>query len=348
MAESCPPLNTPSSKSHPNIKKGKIGVLLVNLGTPSELSTASVRKYLREFLSDRRVIELHPLLWAPILYGIILPFRPKKSLQAYQKIWLKNPAESPLRSYTKEQTHLLCDAFKEKENIEISYAMRYGIPSLQEKLHDLKGKGCVRIALLPLYPQYAASTTASACDEVFRVLMKMRWQPSLRICPPYYDDPIYISALKQSLLSHLHELTWKPQAILASFHGLPKNSVELGDPYFCQCQKTLRLLNESLPTGVPSIMLTFQSRFGPKEWLRPYTDKTIEKLAQEGVKNIAIITPGFAVDCLETLEEIAMQGKEIFLAHGGENFTMVPCLNASAESMLLLEHLTQKTISGWD
>lgn len=348
MTQAASNLNIASSKNHPNIKTGKIGILLVNLGTPSELSTSAVRKYLREFLSDRRVIELHPFFWKPILYGMILPFRPQKSLHAYQKIWLKNPPESPLRFYTKEQSRLLSEAFSEKENIVVSYAMRYGMPSLQEQLYDLQAKGCLRIAIMPLYPQYAASTTASACDEVFRVLMKMRWQPSLRICAPYYDDPIYIFALKQGLLSHLHGIKWKPEAILASFHGLPKNTLDLGDPYSCQCHKTLRLLNESLPASIPRIMATFQSRFGPKEWLQPYTDKTIKKLAQEGVKNLAILSPGFSVDCLETLEEIAIQGKEIFLANGGKNFTMVPCLNSSPESMQLLKHLANKTISGWD
>ncbi len=327
-------------KEHPSIPKAKIGVLLINLGTPDSTSWWDIRKYLKEFLSDQRVIEVNRVLWSIILNGIILTFRPSKTAKAYKKIWMKNKNMSPLRYYTIRQTQKLQSKIKKKEII-IDYAMRYGNPAIKKKINELKQRGCNKIIALPLYPQYAAATTATVCDEIYRSLMKLRWQPSLQIIPHYESEPLYINALKVSIEKKLKELRWKPDLIMASYHGVPKKYFEKGDPYHCYCHKTTRLLKEKSRLDIP-IMTTFQSRFGPDEWLQPYTDKTLEELPKEGKKKILVICPGFASDCVETLEEIIIEGKESFLENGGEKFDVVPCLNDSDHHIKLLEHLVKR------
>ena len=324
---------------HPNIKYGKTGILLVNLGTPNSTSWFDIRKYLQEFLSDRRVIEVNPFLWKIILNLFILNFRPSKTAKAYKKIWMKNENMSPLRYYTQMQTKKLNEKIKNKKII-IDYAMRYGDPSINSKMRNLQSEGCENIVILPLYPQYAAATTATVCDEVYRTLMKMRWQPSLQIIPHYESEPLYIEALVKSLNKKISEINWNPDLIIASYHGIPKKYFEKGDPYHCYCQKTTRLLSEKF-TSI-EIKTTFQSRFGPQEWLQPYTDKTFVSLAKEGKKNILVICPGFSSDCVETLEEILIQGKETFINCGGKNFDLVPCLNDNIDHINLLEHLINK------
>jgi protoporphyrin/coproporphyrin ferrochelatase len=329
------------AKNHPEVKFGKTGVLIINLGTPDSTGWWDIRKYLKEFLSDRRVIEVNPILWKIILNLIILNFRPHKTAHAYKQIWLKETNESPLRYYTRQQAQKLQDKFHDHDEIFLDFAMRYGNPSIASKLKELNDKGCENLIILPLYPQYAAATTATVCDEVYRSLMKMRWQPSLQIIPHYESNPLYIEALSKSITSHLKTLNWTPDVILSSYHGIPKKYFTKGDPYHCYCQKTNRLLKERHGNSIP-IELSFQSRFGPDEWLQPYTDKTIEKLAKEGKKNLLMICPGFASDCVETLEEINIQGKETFEEHGGENFSMVPCLNDNDDHINLLENLIKK------
>ena len=329
------------NKDHPDIKFGKTGLLLVNLGTPDTTKWLDIRKYLKEFLSDRRVIEVNPILWKIILNLFILNFRPSKTAKAYKEIWMKKENMSPLRYYTIMQTKKLSEKMQEK-NIIIDFAMRYGNPSIKSKMKSLQKTGCENIVILPLYPQYAAATTATVCDEVYRTLMDMRWQPSLQIIPHYESEPLYIEALKNSLEKKLSELNWKPDTIVASYHGIPKKYFEKGDPYHCYCQKTTRLLSEQFKQ-IP-IQTTFQSRFGPQEWLQPYTDKTLENLPGEGKKNVVVICPGFSSDCVETLEEISMQGKESFIKSGGLNFDVVPCLNDSDDHINLLQHLAKKFI----
>ena len=329
------------NKDHPDIKFGKTGLLLVNLGTPDSTKWLDIRKYLKEFLSDRRVIEVNPILWQIILNLFILNFRPSKTAKAYKEIWMKKENMSPLRYYTIMQTKKLSEKMQEK-NIIIDFAMRYGNPSIKSKLKSLQKSGCENIVILPLYPQYAAATTATVCDEVYRTLMDMRWQPSLQIIPHYESEPLYIEALKNSLEKKLSELNWKPDTIVASYHGIPKKYFDNGDPYHCYCQKTTRLLSEQYKQ-IP-IQTTFQSRFGPQEWLQPYTDKTLENLPAEGKKNVLVICPGFSSDCVETLEEISMQGKESFVKSGGINFDVVPCLNDNDDHINLLQHLAKKFI----
>ncbi len=329
------------SKEHPKINYGKTGVLLVNLGTPNSTSWWDIRKYLKEFLSDRRVIEVNPFLWKIILNLFILNFRPSKTAKAYKKIWMEKENISPLRYYTEMQKKKLNEKIENK-NIIIDYAMRYGSPSINSKMNNLQKEGCENIIILPLYPQYAASTTATVCDEVYRTLMKMRWQPSLQIIPHYDSEPLYIEALVKSLNKKISEINWKPDLIIASYHGIPKTYFEKGDPYHCYCQKTSRLLSEKF-TSIP-IKTTFQSRFGPQEWLQPYTDKTFESLAKEGKENLLVICPGFSSDCVETLEEILIQGKETFINFGGKNFDLVPCLNDNVDHISLFEHLINKQI----
>ena len=328
-------------KDHPDVKFGKTGLLLVNLGTPDSTNWFDIRKYLKEFLSDRRVIEVNPVLWQFILNLFILNFRPSKTAKAYREIWMKKENMSPLRYYTIMQTKKLSEKMKE-ENLNIDFAMRYGSPSIKDKMKNLKKLGCENIIILPLYPQYAAATTATVCDEVYRTLMKMRWQPSLQIIPHYESEPLYIKALKNSLEKKISELNWKPDAIVASYHGITKKYFDKGDPYHCYCQKTTRLLSEQFKK-IP-IKTTFQSRFGPQEWLKPYTDKTLESLPVEGKKNVLVICPGFSSDCVETLEEISMQGKESFIQNGGTNFDVVPCLNDNDDHINLLQHLAKKYI----
>ena len=329
------------NKDHPDVKFGKTGLLLVNLGTPNSTNWFDIRKYLKEFLSDKRVIEINPFLWKVILNLFILNFRPSKTAKAYKEIWMKKENMSPLRYYTIMQTKKLSEKMKEK-NLIIDFAMRYGSPSIKSKMKNLQELGCENIIILPLYPQYAAATTATVCDEVYRTLMNMRWQPSLQIIPHYESEPLYIEALKNSLEKKISKLNWKPDIIIASYHGIPKKYFDKGDPYHCYCQKTTRLLTEQFKQ-IP-IQTTFQSRFGPQEWLQPYTDKTLEKLPGEGKKNVLVICPGFSSDCVETLEEISMQGKESFVKSGGSNFDVVPCLNDNDDHINLLQHLVKRFI----
>jgi ferrochelatase len=326
---------------HPPIKFGKTGVLVINLGTPDSTNWFDIRKYLKEFLSDRRVIEVPPILWQIILNVFILNFRPSKTAKAYKKIWMKEENISPLLYYTREQAKKISSSLI-KENLIIDFAMRYGNPSIKSKIIKLHNEGCENLVILPLYPQYAAATTATVCDEVYRTLMKMRWQPSLKIIPHYESDPLYIDALVNSLNRKIKEISWKPDLILASYHGIPQKYFDKGDPYHCYCHKTTRLISEKFNSI--EIKTTFQSRFGPQKWLEPYTDKTLESLPGEGKKNVLTICPGFSSDCVETLEEILIEGKESFLSSGGKNFDMVPCLNDSDDHIHLLKSLIQKSI----
>ncbi len=329
------------NKDHPEVKFGKTGVLLVNLGTPDSTSWWDIRKYLKEFLSDKRVIEVNPILWQIILNLFILTFRPSKTAHAYKKIWRKETNESPLLYFTRSQTEKLKEKIGNKKII-VDFAMRYGNPSIKSKLNLLKSSGCENIIILPLYPQYAAATTATVCDEVYRSLMNMRWQPSLQIIPHYESEHLYIEALVKSIEKKIKSISWKPDLIISSYHGIPKKYFEKGDPYHCYCQKTTRLIKEKF-TQI-DIQTTFQSRFGPQEWLTPYTDKTLESLPQKGVKNLLVICPGFASDCVETLEEIDIQGRESFLRRGGKNFDLIPCLNDSADHINLFEKIVTKYI----
>ena len=326
------------SKDHPEVKHGKQGVLLVNLGTPDSLKLWDIRKYLAEFLSDKRVIELPSVLWQPILQGIILNTRPFKTRRAYAKIWRQETDESPLRYYTRRQTELLNNQIDD-DNILVTYAMRYGNPSIKKMLTHLQKAGCESIVVLPLYPQYCAATTATVCDEVFRVLMKMRWQPQVQIVPRYYDHPAYIKAIVNQLERDLERLEFKPQQVVLSYHGVPKTYLQKGDPYHCQCHVTTRLIREQWPYKDIPIETTFQSRFGPSEWLQPYTDKTLEALPTNGVYRIMMATPGFASDCVETLEEIALEGKKTFLDAKGSEFHMVSCLNDSPSHIRMIHTL---------
>ena len=297
-------------KNHPQVNFGKTGVLIINLGTPDSTSWWDIRKYLKEFLSDRRVIEVNPIIWKIILNLFILTLRPAKTAHAYKKIWRKETNESPLLYFTKKQANKLKGKL-EGEKIIVDFAMRYGNPSIKSRLNELQKKGCENLIILPLYPQYAAATTATVCDEVYRSLMKMRWQPSLQIIPHYESNPLYINALVNSVEKKLKEIDWTPDLIISSYHGIPKSYFEKGDPYHCYCHKTTRLIKESF--SKIEIQTTFQSRFGPQEWLTPYTDKTLESLPEKGIKNLLVICPGFASDCVETLEEINIQGRESFL-----------------------------------
>jgi len=327
------------NEDHPEVKFGKTGVLLINLGTPDSTSWWDIRKYLKEFLSDRRVIEVNPLIWQIILNLFILTLRPSKTAHAYKKIWMKERNESPLLFFTRNQANKL----KKKignEKVIIDFAMRYGNPSIRSKLNELKNSGCENIVILPLYPQYAAATTATVCDEVYRSLMKMRWQPSLQIIPHYESEPQYIEALINSIERKIKEISWKPDLIISSYHGIPKSYFDKGDPYHCYCHKTTRLIKEKF--NKVEIQLTFQSRFGPQEWLTPYTDKTLESLPSKGIKNLLVICPGFASDCVETLEEINIQGRESFLKNGGVNFDLIPCLNDNSDHIDLFEKLVSK------
>ena len=329
------------NSEHPKINFGKTGVLLINLGTPDSTDWLDIRNYLKEFLSDRRVIEVNPIIWKVILHLFILNLRPSKTAKAYKEIWMKNENMSPLRYYTIMQTKKLLDRISSK-NLIVDYAMRYGNPSIKSKILKLQASGCERLIILPLYPQYAAATTATVCDEVYRVLMGMRWQPSLQIIPHYESEPLYIKALANSIKLKLSKINWKPDLILASYHGIPQKYFDKGDPYHCYCHKTSRLITEELKNI--EIKTTFQSRFGPEKWLQPYTDKTLESLPKEGKKNIIVICPGFSSDCVETLEEINIQGKESFLNSGGKNFDMIPCLNDNDDHINLLEKLTKRVI----
>ncbi|MBW9065193.1 ferrochelatase [Rhizobium herbae] len=336
-----------TAPNHPPVKFGKVGVLLVNLGTPDGTDKVSMRRYLKEFLTDRRVIEWSPFFWYPILFGIVLNSRPAKVGKAYATIWNKDLNESYLRTYTRNQAELMAKSLADLPDVRVDWAMRYGQPSIRSKMEELHKDGCERILVFPLYPQYAAATTATVNDEAFKALLKMRWQPALRTAAPYHDDPVYIDALANSITSHLATLDWQPEVVLASFHGIPQSYFDKGDPYYCQCQKTARLLREKLGWPKEKLQVTFQSRFGPEEWLQPYTDKTVEKLAQQGTRRIAVINPGFVSDCLETLEEIAEQAAESFHHNGGEKFTHIPCLNDGADGMKVLETVVRRELRGW-
>jgi ferrochelatase len=333
-------------KDHPPVQWGRIGVLLVNLGTPDATDFRSMRRYLKEFLSDKRVIEDNSLLWKLVFNGIILTTRPRAKGRDYDSIWNREKDEGPLKTITRSQSDKLA-ALLGNERIVVDWAMRYGNPSIASRIAALAAQGCEKLLIVPLYPQYAAATTATVCDEAFRKLMQMRWQPTLRVAPPYHDDPVYIEAVVASLRAELAKLPFAPDVIIASYHGIPKAYFDKGDPYHCHCAKTTRLMREALGMDEGRLMMTFQSRFGRAEWLQPYTDKTVEALAGRGVKNLAVITPGFSADCLETLEEIAVENRDIFLAHGGQNFAAIPCLNDSEAGMRVIHHLVRRELQGW-
>jgi ferrochelatase len=331
----------------PAVNLSRVGVLLVNLGTPDTADAAGVRVYLKEFLSDPRVIEDQGLLWKVILNGIILPIRPRKKARDYLTIWNTEKNESPLKTITRAQSEKLAAAISDRSHVVVDWAMRYGNPSMKARIEALMAQGCDRILVVPLYPQYSAATSATVCDEAFRVLAALRAQPTLRVTPPYYNEHFYIDALASSIETHLAMLPFEPELIVASFHGMPKDYVDKGDPYRDHCIATTALLRKRLGMDETKLMLTFQSRFGRAEWLQPYTDKTIEKLAKDGVKRIAVVMPGFAADCLETLEEIAGENAEIFEHNGGEQFAAIPCLNDSEPGMDVLRQLVLRELQGW-
>jgi protoporphyrin/coproporphyrin ferrochelatase len=325
---------------------GKIGVLIVNLGTPDGTDYWSVRRYLKEFLSDRRVIETNRTLWWLILNGVVLTIRPSRTGAKYQEIWNKALDESPLRTITRAQAEKVAASLTPR-GLLVDWAMRYGTPSIASRIEALREQGCERLLIFPLYPQYSASTTASVNDKAFDALKTFRWQPAVRTVPPYPEVPVYIEALAASVREHLAGIDFEPEVIIASYHGLPKSYVEKGDPYYDQCALTTERLAAALGPLGKRLRFTFQSRFGRAEWLQPYTDNTIASLAENGTKRIAILTPGFAAACLETLEEIAGENKEIFLEHGGEQFTYIPCLNDSEAGIRVLLHLIDRELKGW-
>ncbi|URW75342.1 ferrochelatase [Sphingomonas donggukensis] len=325
---------------HPPIPPRKVGVLLINLGTPDAPDAKSVKRYLGEFLSDRRVVEIPQILWQPILRGIVLTTRPAKSAHAYGLVWSEEG--SPLAAITKAQHRSLQGAFG--PGVMVDWAMRYGNPSIADRIAALKDAGCERILLAPLYPQYCAATTATANDKAFEALAAMRWQPAIRTLPPYHDDPAYIAALKASVEAGLAALDFVPDAILTSFHGMPQRTLEMGDPYHCHCRKTARLLGEALGR---ELVVTFQSRFGRAKWLEPATDTTLEALPATGVKKVAILAPGFSADCLETLEELQIRGRESFEGAGGTHFAYIPCLNASDNGIAMLRSIIGRELAGW-
>jgi ferrochelatase len=332
---------------HDPVKAKKIGILLVNLGTPDSTDFVSMWRYLREFLSDPRVIELNKAIWYPILYGLVLTTRPRKSGANYAKIWNREKDESPLRTYTRSQSEKLSQALADHPEIVVDWGMRYGSPSIESTVRRMEAEGVDRIVMFPLYPQYSATTTATAHDKFFRALMKMRDMPAIRSVPAYYDEPVYIEALARSIERHLASIDFEPEVVIASYHGIPKAYFERGDPYYCHCLKTTRLLGERLGRDESKLITTFQSRFGAQEWLQPYTDKTVERLAREGVKSIAVVNPGFSSDCIETLEEIAVEAAAIFRNAGGRNFTHIPCLNDSEDGMTVIETLVRRELAGW-
>jgi ferrochelatase len=324
---------------HPKIAEPRIGVLLINLGTPDAPEVRAVRRYLAEFLSDPRVIEIHPLAWKPILHGIILRTRPRRSAEAYNQIWTNEG--SPLRAIAHRQAEALRARLP---HVSVHYAMRYGHPGIAAALDNMAREGCTRILAAPLYPQYCAATTATANDAVFAALAGMRWQPALRTLPPYYDDPLYVDALAANLRRQLSALDFEPQRLLLSFHGMPVRTLDLGDPYHCHCQKTARLLGEALGRDVDT---AFQSKFGRAKWLEPATDATLAAYPKQGLKRVAIAAPGFSADCIETLEELGIRGRQMFLHAGGEQFALLDCLNDSAEGMAMITKLISRELAGW-
>ena len=335
------------SKAAAEVKPERIGVLLVNLGTPDSADAKGVRVYLKEFLSDPRVIEDQGLWWKLVLNGVILRIRPRRKARDYQKIWNTEKNESPLKTITRAQSEKLAAAIADHDHVVVDWAMRYGNPSIRSRIDALTAQGCDRLLVVPLYPQYSAATSATVCDEVFRVLGEMRAQPTLRVTPPYYDDPDYVEALAVSINTHLKTLPFQPELIVASFHGMPQKYVDKGDPYYAQCVATTDALRNRMGLDASKLILTFQSRFGFDAWLRPYTDQTMERLAKEGVRRIAVVMPGFSADCLETLEEIAQENAEIFKHHGGEQFAAVPCLNDSDPGMDVIRQLVLRELQGW-
>ena len=328
---------------HPPVQSGRIGVLVINLGTPDAPTPKAVRRYLKQFLSDRRVVEIPAIAWQPILRGIILNTRPKKSAHAYSQVWSEDG--SPLAAITAQQTRGAAERLGEAAEVE--WAMRYGNPSIPDGIASLQARGCDRILLAPLYPQYSGATTATAMDEAFDTLKAMRWQPALRTLPPYHDDPAYIDALATDLSTQLEALDFEPEVLLLSFHGMPEATLHKGDPYHCHCRKTARLLGERLSPEGMRIETTFQSRFGPAKWLEPATDATLAAEAKAGTKRIAIAAPGFSADCLETLEELAIQGREQFEEAGGTHFAALRCLNTSPAGMDMLETILRRELAGW-
>jgi ferrochelatase len=334
---------------HPPVKSGRIGVLLMNLGTPEATDYWSMRRYLKEFLSDRRVIETSRLIWWPVLNLIILSKRPGPKGRDYASIWNKDLNEGPLKTITRSQTEQLAAHLKETAGgrITVDWAMRYGNPPIRSAIESLLGQGCDRILLVPLYPQYAAATTATACDHAFRALMDMRWQPTIRVAPPYHDDPGYIEAIVSAMKRDVAALAFEPEVILVSFHGVPKSYLLKGDPYHCHCVKTWRLMRDAFGWPEDRFRMSFQSRFGNEEWLKPYTDETVKGLAESGVKRMAIVAPGFSADCLETLEELNVENRHIFMEHGGEDFAYLPCLNDSEGGMRVIRHIVERELQGW-
>jgi protoporphyrin/coproporphyrin ferrochelatase len=334
-------------ENHPRLPPRKTGLLLVNLGTPEATDYWSMRRYLKEFLWDRRVIEINRALWWLILNVIVLTIRPKRSGHAYDQIWNRERNESPLKTFTRAQTEKVSALLGRGEALKVDWAMRYGQPSVKDKLEELKAAGCDRIVLFPLYPQYSAATTATALDKAFEVLQAMRWQPAIRTVPPYFDHPAYIDAVASSLKRHMAGLEWTPDRILVAFHGLPREYLTKGDPYHCHCQKSARLLREKMGMSADQLQVVFQSRFGKAEWLKPYAQDTVEGLPHAGVKKLLMLSPGFASDCVETLEELAIGLAETFKEAGGTHFSVVPCLNDSAESVAMLARLAENELSGW-
>ena len=327
---------------------GGIGVLIVNLGTPDAPTPRAVRRYLKEFLSDRRVIERNSLLWKALLNGVILPLRSRRRARDYAKIWNRDKDESPIKTITRAQAEKLGGVLEPLgKHVIVDWAMRYGSPSLASRLEVLVTWGCERILVMPLYPQYSAATTATVCDEVFRFLLRLRRQPALRFLPAYYEDPYYIEVLASSLQAELKSLPFTPDVILASYHGMPREAIVRGDPYEAQCTRTTELLRAQLGLDDKKLMMAFQSRFGRAQWLEPYTINTVRALARKGVKNLVVITPGFSADCLETLEEIKVENARMFMRYGGENFAAIPCLNDSEAGMLMLWQLAMRELKGW-
>lgn len=336
---------------HPPVSSGMIGVLLVNLGTPDGPDPDSVRRYLKQFLSDTRVVEIPPIVWQLILRGIILNTRPQKSAKAYAKVWTERG--SPLADITSRQAEAMAKTFGARfgGKVVVDYAMRYGNPSIESRLTALMADGCDRILIAPMYPQYCAATTATVFDEVARVLKKMRWQPALRFVPPYHDEPSFLAALADDLTRQVRALAFEPEVMLLSFHGMPQQTLEKGDPYYCHCMKTARLLVEELTqrpefAGV-RFQTTFQSRFGPARWLEPSTDTTLIEEGKQGTKRLVVAAPGFAADCVETLEELALEGRDEFLEAGGEDYAVLDCLNTSEAGLAMVEGLLRRELSGW-
>ncbi|MGO4872037.1 MAG: ferrochelatase [Roseiarcus sp.] len=337
-------------EGHPPVRNGRVGALLVNLGTPEATDYWSMRRYLKEFLSDRRVVETPRLIWWPILNLVILTKRPGAKGRDYASIWNRERGEGPLKTITRAQAEKLAQALTlgaPDGRVEVDWAMRYGKPSIAERLAALQEKGCDRILVVPLYPQYCAATTATVCDKAFEALQRLRWQPTLRVAAPYYDNPVYVEALARSTRAALAKLDFEPEVLLASFHGIPRAYFEKGDPYYCHCAKTTRLLREALGLPPERLRMTFQSRFGRAEWLQPYTAETVKALASEGVKRLAVVMPGFSADCLETLEEIGVENAGYFKAAGGEKFAALPCLNDGEDGMRVLEALARRELAGW-